>query len=310
MSSEQLYIGIDISKAHLDVFTHETGTFTRYRNTSGGIGELLAALDDAVALIVVEPTAGHEKPVMRVLQQAGLPVACVHAARLRAYAHSLGFLAKTDKLDARVLADYAARVQPVPNPVSTDAQQRLCSLVKRQRQLTRQIIQEKGALEHMEAPDLVADIRDNIAALQARCEEITRMIRAHIASDIAMARRYAILRSCKGIGPVTAAVLMADMPELGTIDNSKAKALGGLAPMNRDSGQRQGRRYITGGRPSVRQCMYQAILSASQYNPDIKAYYERKIAEGKAPKDAMMACAAKLLCTLNALLRDDRKWQP
>lgn len=146
MSHSSLYIGIDISKAHLDVFTHETGAFTRYHNTSAGIGELIATLDESVTLIVLEPTAGHEKPVMRALQQAGLPVACVHAGKIRAYAHSLGFLAKTDKIDARVLADYAARIRPTPNPVSTTEHQRLRSLVKRQRQLTRQLIQEKVRL--------------------------------------------------------------------------------------------------------------------------------------------------------------------
>ena len=310
MSTYTIYIGVDISKHHLDVYCSDTAQYTRYANTSTGIAAFLGMLDTATSLVVMEATGGYEKPLQRALQQAGQASALLNARKVRDYARASGVLAKTDKLDASVLADYAAKFQPRADEPLDDNQHRLKSLVKRQRQLARMITQEKNRLEHHDEPDLLGMIRDHIAELQAQYDHVRDLIVEAIAADEAVARRYDILKSCKGIGPFVAGVLIADMPELGERDNGTAKALAGLAPYNNDSGTKRGERHVCHGRAHVRQAMYQATRSACRFNPDIKAYYERKIAEGKPPKKARTACAAKLLTTLNSLLRDDRMWQP
>lgn len=309
MSNTSLWVGVDISKDHLDVTISPTGSHYCYTNSTTGIAELLDNLDARVTLIVMEASGGHEKPVLRSLQQVGWPVALVNARKLRNYARARGILAKTDKIDADVLAHYAQTIQPVPSQPLRAEQYRLKSLVKRKRQVTSMIAQEKNRLEHMDDPDLLEEIRAHLTILEQKRADFVQEIEAHIAADQAMARRYEILRSCKGVGPVLASVLIADMPELGMIDHRKAKALAGLAPLNHDSGKQRGRRHIAGGRNYVRQCLYSAVMSACRYNPDIKVHYERKIARGKSTKEARIECADKLLCTLNALLRDNRMWQ-
>lgn len=303
-------LGIDVSKAYLDTHLSPAGRHARHANNCEGIAGLLAGLPEGLSHIVLEPSGGYEQPVFSALQQAGLPVSLVNARRIRDYARARGILAKTDKLDAAVLADYAATIRPVPTPVATPLQNRLQRFVRRREHIVTAIKREKNALEHLHEPDLIAMVHNHIRFLQTQLGCISKTIARIIANDDAIARKHAIMQSCKGIGPAVAATLLADFPELGIIDGRKAAAMAGLAPLNRDSGSWRGQRRIGSGRASVRRALYMAALSASRHNPDIKDFYQKKKCQGKTPKQALIACARKLLLTINALIRDNRVWQP
>jgi transposase len=309
MTTSYVSIGIDIGKHFLD--THGLGKTcpARVANDADGIARLVKALMDASPnVIVCEPSGGYERPLVATLQTAGMPVVMVNAKRVRDFAKAKGTLAKTDRLDARILSEYGTAFRPEPRTARKPAQ--LAAYVQRRSQLVENLSREMRQRELACHPDIECDREDHIAWLQERIAVFDARIRACIEAEDALKERHAILTSCKSVGVITSATLMADIPELGTLSHSQITALAGLAPFNCDSGTRQGERHITGGKAVTRAALYMATLSAVRCNPDIKAFYERLRARGKRAKVALVAAMRKLLITLNALLRDNRKWQP
>ena len=303
------YLGIDVSKAHLDV-AREGEAVERCANTPAGIAALIGRLrDDPPALAVLEATGGYEMMIVRALQDAELPVAVVNPRQVRAFAQASGRLAKTDAIDARMLAAFAAALPPRPLPAVNASHEAIGELVARRRQIIDMLIAERNRLEHASLP-VRRWIEDHTAALKNQLAQLDAALTLAVEANPALHRRFAILTSVKGVGPVTAAVLLAELPELGAIGHKQIAALVGVAPINRDSGQYRGQRHIGGGRPSVRCALYMATIVAMRFNPVIQTFYRRLKAAGKKPKVAIVAAMRKLITILNALVRDDHLWQP
>jgi transposase len=302
-------IGIDVSKTSLDINGLGKTFPDSITNDAQGIARLVGRLAESPpAVIVCEPSGGYERLLVATLRDAGLPIAVVNARQIRNFARAKGILAKTDRLDARVLAEYGAMFKPTPK--STCKPSLLAQYVQRRRQLVEALRCEMQQRDHLADEDLQHDSAEHCAWLQEHIANIESRIRDIIAADSVLKGQHAILTSCKGIGDTTAAVLIADMPELGTASHAQIAALAGLAPINHDSGNMRGQRHIHGGKTAVRAVLYMATISAIRFNPDIKVFYERLRAKGKLAKVAIVACMRKLLITLNALLRDNRKWTP
>jgi transposase len=243
------------------------------------------------------------------LYEAGLPVVIMNPKVLRHFAKAIGKLAKTDKLDAQVLALYAQRIQPPVRPLQDQEQLELANLMTRRRQLQGMIVMEENRRRTC-TPRVRGNIDRSLAHLRQLLKDLDREIHDSIRRTPLWHENSEILQSLTGIGPKVSASLIADMPELGTLTRGKASALAGLAPMNRDSGQFRGRRMIQGGRPAVRQALYMAALVASRHNPVIRAFYQRLRLAGKPAKVALTACMRKLLVILNAMLKNRTHWNP
>lgn len=311
MSSEtsREFVGIDVSKARLDIAVHQTGDFWQEAHNQKGIQQLIARFQMvAPVLIVVEATGGLETRLVAELYGAGLPVALVNPARVREFARSLGVLAKTDKLDAHLLARFAQAVQPAVTRLPTEQEAQLAALVTRRRQINEMLTAEKNR-RSAATSRLRPRLDKHIAWLEVELQELNRELDDFIQQTPLFGQKEEILRSTPGVGPVTAATILAELPELGHLDHKQIAALVGVAPFNNDSGPRRGKRRIKGGRVAVRCVLYMAALSAVKYNPVIKPFYERLLQRGKAPKVALTACMRKLLTILNAMLRDMRPWR-
>ena len=303
------FVGIDVSKARLDIALHHTGDFWQEAHNQAGIQRTIARLQAvSPALIVVEATGGLERRLVAELYGAGLPVALINPARVREFARSLGLLAKTDKLDAQVLARFAQAVQPPVTRLPTEQEEQLAALVARRRQINEMLTAEKNR-RSAATSRLRPRLDKHIAWLEAERQELNRELDDFIQQTPLFGQKEEILRSTPGVGPVTAATILAELPELGLLDHKQVAALVGVAPFNNDSGPRRGKRRIKGGRVAVRCVLYMAALSAIKCNPLIKSFYERLLQRGKAPKVALTACMHKLLTILNAMLRDMRPWQ-
>jgi len=301
------WIGIDVAKPWLDVARRDGEDVVRYANTEASIAELLTRLrTEEPAGIVLEATGGYEQAVVRALWDAGLPVAVINPERARAFARALGARAKTDALDARMLAQFGSRMQPEPRPQPDETRTALDDLVTRRRQLQEMLTAEQ--LRRERAP---ARIRPGIEAhldwLRQQLADLEREIAEVIAADRVLSAKARALRSIPGIGPVVAATLLGGVPELGTLSRQEVAALVGVAPINRDSGGRTGVRAIAGGRRAIRAPLYMAALAASRRGP-FKPVYDRLIAAGKPPKVALVALMRKLVVVANALLRDGTTW--
>lgn len=302
--------GIDVSKQHLDVCW---GTQQlRLGNDAAGCDELIARLQaDAVDLVVLEASGGYERGVVLALQAAGLAVARVNPRQARDFAKSMGVLAKTDKLDARGLRDFAdvlARHKQRASFITAfvDPQrQLLAALMTRRRQLVDMHVAESQRLEHADAR-AAKSIRSVLRLLERQLHDIERDTDAHLERHFKAQRK--LLDSVKGVGAVTTLTLLSTLPELGKLARKPIAKLVGVAPLADDSGKRRGARHIWGGRAEVRSALYMATLSAMRYNPVIAPYYQRLIAAGKPKKVAMVACMRKLLTILNAMLRDNASW--
>lgn len=301
--------GIDVSKTHLDLALSDGGGVERFANTPAGIAGLLARLSARPPrLVAVEATGGYELAFARAAQNAGLCVAMVNPRQVRDLARAQGRLAKTDALDARVIATFAAFARPRPMPPACPDRQAFQALVARRRQLIEMGSAEKNRLEHADQAT-AAMIHDHLAFLKTQLANVDAAIALAIEADAALAHKQAILTSVPGVARLTAAVLLADLDELGQIDNKKIAALVGVAPLNRDSGAMRGARHIAGGRPSVRCALYMATLSATRYEPNIKRFYQKLRAAGKRPKVALVACMRKLVILLNTLIARDTFWK-
>jgi len=310
MTDGSVCIGIDVAKARLDVAVRPDGDTWQTANDAHGIVALVARLDQLrPALIVLEATGGYERPVTASLVAAGLPVAVVNPRQIRDFAKATGKLAKTDTLDAHVLAHFADAVRPAPRPLPDADTQMLAAILGRRRQLVAMLTAEQNRL-HIAPTAIRERIGAHIVWLEAELKEIDTALAQAIADDPTWRERDALLRSVPGVGPVLATTLLAELPQLGTLTRQQVAALAGVAPLNRDSGTRRGIRTVWGGRARVRGALYMAALVATRYNPVIRAFYTRLCAAGKPKKVALTACMRKLLTILNALLAHRTPWNP
>jgi len=310
MENPQPFVGIDVSSQRLDVDTLPASQRSSEPNTEAGIASLvlrLQALNPKIVLL--EATGGYEIPVAYALYEAGLPVVIMNPKAVRHFAKALGKLAKTDKLDAQILALYAQRIQPQVRPLKDQEQLELANLMTRRRQLQGMIGMEENRRRTC-TPKVRGNIDQHLAYLRQLLKELDREIHDSIRRTPLWHENSEILQSFTGVGPKVSASLIADMPELGTLSGAKASSLAGLAPINRDSGQYRGQRKIQGGRPAVRRALYMAALVASRYNPVIREFYQRLRLAGKPPKVALTACMRKLLVILNAMLKNRTYWNP
>jgi len=302
-------VGIDVAKAKLDVALSPTEPIVTVDNTEAGLQSLLPQLHRRrPARIVVEATGGYEQLVVRLLVEASLPIIVVNPRQVRAFAKATGQLAKTDAIDARLLALFAARVQPALRAQPDPRTPALAALLARRRQLVAMITDEKHR-RHQAPPSIRKTIQVHLTWLERQLaildKEFTTMIRQ---SPVWQAHAD-LLQSVPGVGPVMSRTLLADLPELGTLSRRQLAALVGMAPFNQDSGRRRGRRTCWGGRAPVRTALYMATLVATKYNPVMAACYHRLLAAGKRKKVALVACMRKLLTILNAMVKHQTKWQ-
>jgi transposase len=306
MSEESIskYVGIDVSKARLDIFVSGDNEIWATSNDEEGFQSILERLHPITpVLIVVESTGGLEISLLVALYTAGLPVALVNPGRVREFAKSTGLLAKTDKLDARLLARFAEAVKPPLTQLPSEAEQLLSDLMGRRCQLIEMLTAEKNRLGTVRKPARPR-IEKHIAWLEDELVGINQEINQFIQQSPSFKQKDNILRSTPGVGSVTAATLISDLPELGKLDRKEIASLVGVAPFNNDSGRHRGKRRIKGGRESVRRVLYMAALTAARCNPMIKSFYERLLKMGKEKKVALIACMRKLLTILNAMVRD------
>lgn len=303
------FVGIDVSKAWLDMAVHEQEELLRASNDEAGIANLVKKLKKLKAkLIVLEPTGGFEMLVVAELNQAGLPVAVVNAKRVRDFAKATGQLAKTDKLDARVLAHFAAAIRPEVRNLRTEEEEQLTALLTRRRQVLDMLTVEKNRLVTVRAK-MRADIEAHIQWLAHSLKDLDQEIEDFVKGSPSWKEKDTLLQSVPGVGPVTSATLLGMLPELGLLNRQEIAALVGVAPVNKDSGRKQGKRKIYGGRADVRNVLYMAALSAKKHNPFIRTFYARLIQHGKEKKVALTACMRKLLVILNAMLRTNLPWR-
>lgn len=303
-------VGIDVSKATLDVAVLPGGEEFSTRNDHAGCAELASKLKLlSPKLVILEATGGLENLVIGSLVAAGLPVVVINPRQVRDFAKATGKLAKTDRLDAKVIAHFGQVINPEPRPFKDDETQALSAMITRRRQIVDMITAERNRLS-ISHTSVVKDIQENIAWLQKRLKDIDDDLSKTIARNVTWKAKADILTSCKGIGPVASTTILCSLPELGTLNRREITALVGICPYNRDSGTMRGKRAIFGGRAAVRAVLYMATLSAVRSNPAIQDFYTRLRGAGKLPKVAVVACMRKLLTILNAMLKSMKRWEP
>lgn len=303
-----VFIGIDVSKAHLDVAVRPLGEIWQVDNTLEGISQLVEKVRQySPEVIVMEATGGYEAASATALAVDGLPVAVINPRHARDFAKSMGRLAKTDRIDAAVLARFGEAVRPEPRKLSDEQTVQLQALVVRRRQLLEMVVAEKNRLSLSHAtvrPRLI----EHITWLENELREIDKDLRDHLQASPIWREKDDLLRSVPGVGAVTSTTLLAELPELGLLNRKKIAALVGVAPYNCDSGNMHGKRAIWGGRAAVRTALYMATLSATRYNSVIRAHYQHLKKEGKSSKIALVACMRKLLTILNAIIHSGMVW--
>jgi transposase len=304
------FVGIDVSKDHLDVHIRPDGSAFRSPTDPAGLASVVARLLDVhPERVVLEATGGYEAPIVAALAAAGLPVVVVNPRQVRRFAEATGRLAKTDTLDAAVLAHFAEAIRPEVRPLPDEATVALAALVARRRQLIDMRTAEANRLGT--APAAVArGIREHVAWLDRQLGRVDGESAAAIQASPLWRVADDLLQSVPGVGPVVSRTLLSELPEIGTLSGRRIAALVGVAPVARDSGRKSGARSIAGGRSGVRSGLYMAILSAVRYNPVIRSFYRRLREAGKAVKVAQVAAMRKLLTILNAMVRDNRRWDP
>lgn len=309
MSKEKkIYIGIDVSKATLDVFILPSKKYMQFKNEAEDFAKLIKKCNlFSNATIVMESTGGYEKPLANALCLASFAVCVINPRQIRDFAKSLGKLAKTDKIDAAMIALYASKLEPKPNVIFNKNQQELASLNARRRQLIDMITAEKNRLDKA-TPHQEESIGRVLEVLEKELISVNDALK-NLIEEGALGDKKKILNSIKGVGAVTATSVLCELPELGTLGRKQIAALAGLAPFNRDSGTFKGKRTIWGGRASVRSAIYMATLVATKYNPQIREFYQRLCANGKAKMTALIACMRKLLIIMNAIIRKNEFWK-
>ncbi len=310
MKGNGLYVGIDVSQQHLDVAVRPTGEVWQSSNDAPGIKTIVERLDElAPHLVVIEATGRMELAVTAELAAAGLRVAVVNPRHVKEFARAAGKLAKTDALDAQVLAHFAEAMQPEPRPLPDASAQEFRSLVTRRRQLVEMITAEKNRLR-TSTPQVRTQVQSHIRWMEENLEGLEKDLGDIIRSSPLWKAKEKTLRSVLGVGPVLSMTLVADLPELGTLNRREIAALVGVAPFNRDSGTLRGKRTVWGGRGQVRAVLYMATLVATCHNPVIRSFYQRLCAAGKPKKVALTACMRKLLVILNSMIKHHSCWNP
>lgn len=310
------FVGIDVGKTQLEIAVVPTGERWTSETTARALRTLATRLTTlAPQVIVLEATGGYEVPVLGALAQAALPASLVAPGRVRHFAQATGRLAKTDRLDAQVLAQYAAQLQPAPTPPPDAVQRALQLLVARRRQVDdmlvaeRQRLDQQGLFPAASTAVVRADLEATIAFLTRRKDTLDRELHAHLTAHPRWTEPLGLLQSVPGVGPVTAATLLAYLPELGTLSRHEVAALVGVAPMAAESGQWRGRRRIRGGRAVVRRVLYMATVAAIRCHPVLGPHYRQLRARGKQAKVALVACMRRLLVCLNSLLKHRTPWR-
>jgi len=306
----EAFIGIDVSKDRLDVHVEPSGEAFFVSNDLEGLGGLIARLAGLSAEIVaLEATGGLETVAAGQMAAAGLPVVVVNPAQVRAFANAVGQRAKSDPIDAAVIARFVQAVRPDVRPLPDEATQVLADLVGRRRQILRMLVAEKQRLGRAVAPALQKSLQRLIRALRKELDQVDGDIDQAVRASPIWRRKEDLLQSVPGVGKVVARTILAELPELGRLDRRQVAALAGLAPYTRQSGQWRGRSFIGQGRAAVRSALFMASLSAARHNPALRAFHQRLLTAGKPKMVALIAVARKLLTILNAILRDKKPWQ-
>lgn len=302
-------VGIDIGKSMLDMCIYEADIYTQYPNTSEGVRQLLKQLSRyKLTRIVVEATGGYERALVEACAEKELPLVIVQPMQVRQFAKAQGIIAKTDKLDSRLIAQFGAVMKPEPKPLNSKKIRYIRDLLSRKRQLNDMRTQELNR-QHKAPVVLAATHKRMIKVLDKEIEWVNKLLAKAVSEVTEWQRTYEIVSSAPGIGDGVAFTLLGELPELGRLSARKVAALCGLAPFNRDSGAMKGRRRIQGGRAPIRTVLYMAMLSAIQCNPIIKRFYQKLVAQGKHKKVALTACMRKMVTMLNAMVRDNCEWQ-
>jgi transposase len=308
MTSTPVFVGLDVAKITLDIALRPSGEQWSVPNDEAGVAALVDRLRPLhPALLVCEATGGFERAAIARLAAAGLPVVVANPRQIRDFARATGQLAKTDQLDAAILALFAERVRPTPRPLPDEATQLLDALLTRRRQLLEMLVAEKNRLGFAPRP-LHHGIQQHIRWLERQLDDVTKTLADQIEHSPVWRAKDDLLQSVPGVGPIVSAVLLAELPELGALSHKQLATLAGVAPLARDSGTLRGKRLVWGGRAGVRTALYLAALCGRRWNPQLRVFYERLIAAGKPKKVALIACARKLLTILNAMLRDNTRW--
>lgn len=304
-------VGIDVAKKHLDVHTLPEGSAGRYDNEAADLTRLTQQLSAlGPARIVVESTGGYEAPLVGELHAAGLPVAVVNPRQVRDFARATGRLAKTDRIDAEILARFAVAVRPRLTPVPDKTTLAIRALVVRRRQLQALHQAEANHREHVSDRSIARSIARVVRLVEKERDAVDRQLEQVLRDSPLWAQKAELLTSVPGIASTTAAALLANLPELGRLNRREVAALVGVAPINRDSGMLRGRRTTGGGRSAVRKALYMPTLVAIRHNPSIRTFYQRLLSNGKPKMTAVVACMRKLVTTLNAMLRNQQPWRP
>jgi len=305
---DQVYIGIDVSKDTLDVASHTGSQHWQCTNDDDGIGKLISLLkQQSPTLIVMEATGGYETRAAYALQKSGFNCAVVNPREVRDFAKATKKLAKTDTIDAQVLAHFAQVIQPVPRPLSNEQARKLELILARRRQVIEMLTAEKNRLHLAEEP-VKGAIQVHIAFLESELAQTDNSLRDRIEESPVQREKYHLLQSVPGVGPNLASTLLIELPELGSLNRRQIAALVGVAPLNHDSGKHRGKRSPWGGRPQVRSALYMATLVASRHNPMIAKFYQRLCEAGKVKKVALVACMRKMLIIMNSMLKHHVPW--
>ena len=304
------YIGIDVSKSYLDVHIRPEGIVMQFANSGKGIDSLVEVLTHySLPLVVLEASGGYEKTVKNKLCEKGIGAKTLNPTRVREFAKACGKLAKTDGIDAQILSLFAEKMEMYPAYQPSPEELILKDLVQRRRQLTEEIVREKNRLDKVDHQVIKENIESHLSQLKDHLKRIDQAIATSVSKLEQFHKKAKILTSMPGIGITTASVLLAELPELGTLENKKIAALVGVAPMNKDSGTLQGYRKIMGGRISVRCSLYMAAITAIRYNGTIKSFYQRLRAKGKPAKVAIVAAMRKMITMLNQMIMYKNEWK-
>jgi transposase len=310
MSQPQVFLGIDVSKSRLDVAAWPGTEFWNFKHDEAGINSLVGQIAKLQpALILLEATGGLEVLISGALAAASLPVVVVNPRQVRDFAKATGTLAKTDRVDAQILARFGEAVRPATRPLKDAQTQELSAIIARRRQIVGMLVAEKNRL-HTASACVHKQIRIHISQLEKHLGDADNDLQRLIKESPIWRKKDALLRSVPGVGPTLCATLLCNLPELGTLNRKQIAALVGVAPFNRDSGSIRGKRCVWGGRANVRAMLYMGTVSAIRYNPVIKNFYLHLTSVGKSPKVAITACMRKMLTILNAILKTQIAWEP
>lgn len=306
--SKAVNIGVDVGKHVLDAYIHERGIHIQVNNDAEGIRKLLGRINRyQVARIVVEATGRYERDLVGTAVEKGLPIVVVNPLHVRRYAGAIGLLAKTDKMDAKLIAQYATMIKPEPRTQFGPEQRKIKDLLVRRRQLIEMATMEKNRY-HIMPKSMRGDIQRHINHIQKQIAKLDKQLATTIDACSEWNEKRNILNSMPGVGDQVVYAILAELPELGQLNSKQIAALTGVAPYNRDSGTLRGKRRIRGGRHGVRTTLFMAVMCAVQHNPVIKSFYRRLVAAGKHKKVALTACIRKMVIMLNAMIRDGKMW--